>query len=167
MDKIIINDANIDIKDIKIYEKKVRAILLKDDKILVSHYGGINLLPGGKIDGLENDDEALIRELKEETGIVYDINKLKKVCLIKHYQYNFPTRNNGICNRLIDTLYYIGEYKGIDLANTKRTINEINGNFSLELIDIDDVLKNESNNPRKVFFDRENEEVIKVLRKIK
>ena len=167
MDKIIINDANIDIKDIKIYEKKVRAILLKDDKILVSHYGGINLLPGGKIDALETDDEALIRELKEETGIVYDINKLKKICLIKHYQYHYPTRNNDICNRLIDTLYYIGEYKGIDLANTKRTINEINGNFSLELIDIDDVLKNESNNPRKIYFDRENEEVIKVLRKIK
>ncbi len=167
MDTIVINDNNLKDSDINKFGNKVRAILLKDNKILVSHYGGINLLPGGKIDGLETDDEALIRELKEETGIVYDINKLKKVCLIKHYQYHFPTRNNGVCNRLIDILYYIGEYKGIDLDNTKRTVNEINGNFSLELIDIDDVLKNESNNPRKAFFDRENEEVIKVLRKIK
>lgn len=37
----------------KIFKKvgnKVRAILLSDNKILVSHYGGVVLLPGGSID---------------------------------------------------------------------------------------------------------------------
>lgn len=38
--------------------------------------GGKWDLPGGKIEVGENFDEALIREVKEETGIIIDINGL-------------------------------------------------------------------------------------------
>lgn len=77
MENIIINDSNLNNNEIQKNGNKVRAVLLSDNKILVSHYGGVILLPGGSIDKGETADDAIIRELKEETGIVYDANNLK------------------------------------------------------------------------------------------
>ena len=74
MENIIINDSNLNNNEIQKNGNKVRAVLLSDNKILVSHYGGVILLPGGSIDKGETADDAIIRELKEETGIVYDAN---------------------------------------------------------------------------------------------
>ena len=165
--EVIINDFNLKDNDIDKYSNKVRAILLSDDKILVSHYMDIYMLPGGKIDN-ESAIDALIRELKEEIGIVYKEDELNELLTIKHYQNNYPTRDDKIANRLVITNYYIGKYKGIDLDNISRTENEINGNFHLELITIDEFIKLldvKSTNPRKEYFDKENIEVVKVLKK--
>lgn len=169
MNSIIINDNNLKEEDIQAYGNKARAILLSDDKVLVSNYGGVILLPGGSIDKNETPDDAIIRELKEETGIVYDLNQLEKVLTIKYYQHDYPTRNNEIINRLMITQYYLGKYKGINLDNTRMTKKEIKDNFHLELIDIDKLLiqSNVTTNPRKEYFDRENQEVIKIIKKHK
>lgn len=169
MKRIIVNDNNLNTNDINKTASKVRAILLSDNKILVSYYGGIILFPGGSIDKGEDESIAIVRELKEETGITYNINNLCDLFLLEHYQPNYPTRNNETINRLIKTKYYLGLFKGIDLNNVSRTDNEIKGDFHLELITMDelkDSLNKESNNPRKEFFDRENNEVIKALKKI-
>ena len=47
MENIIINDSNLNNNEIQKNGNKVRAVLLSDNKILVSHYGGVILLPGG------------------------------------------------------------------------------------------------------------------------
>ena len=65
------------------------------------------------------------------------------------------------------THYYLGEFKGINLENTKRTEREKEGNFELEFADVEEILaftKESSENPRKDFFDRELKEVVKVLK---
>ena len=51
-----INDTNLNSSDIDLFRNKVRAILLFGDKLLVSFYGGIILLPGGSIDKDEITD---------------------------------------------------------------------------------------------------------------
>ena len=51
----------------------------------------------------ETADDAIIRELKEETGIVYDANNLKELLLLEYYQLNYPTRRDEVINRLIRT----------------------------------------------------------------
>lgn len=168
METVIINDTNLHDKDIQKFRNKVRVILLFQDQLLVSHYGGVILLPGGGVDKGETEDEAIIRELKEETGIVYDINMLEKILLIDYYQPNYPTRKDEVINRLIRTSFYLGHYKGINLDNINRTENEVKDNFNLELMKIDEFVKSVyelSDNPRKSFFDRENQEVIKLLKK--
>lgn len=169
MDTIVINDDNLNDNNIHKFGNKVRAILLSDDKILVSHYGGVILLPGGSIDKGENIEDAIIRELQEETGIIYDLNQLKYLLTIKYYQLNYLTRNNEYINRLMTTHYYLGHFNGIDLNNIKRTEKEIKDNFNLELISFDDLLSQSdfSDNPRKKYFDRENKEIIKVLKTYK
>lgn len=168
MKTIVINDNNLKDSDIQIFGNKVRAILLSENKILVSRYGGVVLLPGGSIDKGESDEEALIRELQEETGTSYDINQLEKLLCIKFYQPNYPTRTGELANRLITTQYYIGQFRGINLDNIRRTDSEIKGDFCLDFASVDNLLfpTEDKTNPRKEFFDRENQEVAKVLKKI-
>lgn len=170
MENIIINDSNLNNNEIQKIGNKVRAILLSDNKILVSHYGGVVLLPGGSIDIGETADDAIIRELKEETGIVYDVNSLKELLLLEYYQPNYPTRRDEVINRLIRTRFYLAQYRGIDLKSINRTENEVKDNFHLDLIELDEfasLINEASDNPRKKYFDRENQEVIKVLKKVR
>ena len=77
----------------------------------------------------ETADDAIIRELKEETGIVYDANNLKELLLLEYYQLNYPTRRDEVINRLIRTKFYFGQYRGIDLKSINRTENEVKDNF--------------------------------------
>ena len=168
METIVINGNGLNDSNINKFGNKVRAILLLENKILVSYYGGVILLPGGSIDKGETPDEAIIRELKEETGIDYDIHSLNKILTIKYCQPNYPTRNDEVINRLIVTQYYLGQFKGIDITNSKRTESEIKDDFYLQLIELDDLLKNtneSSKNPRRKYFERENQEVVKVLKR--
>ena len=170
MKTIIINDTNLHDDDIQKVGNKVRAVLLSDNKILVSHYGGVILLPGGSIDKGETEDDAIIRELKEETGIIYDIDSLKELLLLEYYQPNYPTRRDEVINRLIRTRFYLAHYRGIDLKSINRTENEVKDNFHLDLIELDEfasLINESSDNPRKKYFDRENQEVLKVLKKVR
>lgn len=168
METIVINDDNLCDKDIQKFGRKVRAVLLIDNKILVSHYGGVVLLPGGSIDEGETAIDAIIRELQEETGVLYDKDSLKEFLTLKYYQANYPTRENEVVNRLMNTIVYFGNYKGINLNNVHRTQKEIKDSFHLELMDFDvfnSSLNTESDNQRKKYFDRENKEVVRTIKR--
>ena len=168
MESIIINDDELKDQDIKMISNKVRGILVENNKLLVANYGGVYLLPGGTIEYGESRERAIIRELKEETGVSYRGIDLKNILSLIYYQKDYPIKRNKPINRLLITDYYIAEYKGYDLLNTNRTSKEIRDGFNLKLIDydeIDNLINEVSNNPRKVFFDRELKEVSKVLRK--
>ena len=141
--------------------------MIKNDKILVSHYGGVILLPGGSIDSDETPDEAIIRELREEIGINYSIDELRKYMILKYYQSNYQTRDNEIINRMIKTYYYLGDYKGIDIYKVQRTEKEMKDNFYLELLSFEELMQSlntSSDNPRKEYFDKEINEVVKSLK---
>lgn len=106
---ITINKDNLQINQIKEINQKVRAILINSkNEILVANYGGVYLLPGGKIDSTETPTNAIIRELKEETGYLYKENELQYIFTLNHYQKNYPKMKGIILNRLIKTHYYIG-----------------------------------------------------------
>ena len=64
-------------------------------------------------------------------------------------------------NRLIRTRFYLAQYRGIDLKTLIEQENEIKDNFHLDLIELDEfvsLINESSDNPRKKFFDRENQE---------
>ena len=169
MKTIIINENDIKTKDIEAVSSKVRSILVEDDKILVANYGGVYLLPGGSIEKDETKEQAILRELKEETGMKYSLKELDGLFTLKYYQKEYPVRHDEFKNRLSVTHFYLGNYKGINSYNLNRTSKEIRDGFNLRLVrinDIDSLIKEipSNNNPRKPFFDRELEEVQKVLR---
>lgn len=159
--KIIINDNNLKENEINEFSFKVRSILVNENnEILVCNYGGTYLLPGGKIDEGESQISALIRELKEETGILYDKNDLSFLCELQYYQKNYPKRDSNIkLNRLVSTYYYFGNYKNVNLDKQVLSNKEIKSNFKLELIKLDDleniVLNNHNSNPRNSYFQKE------------
>ena len=162
----LINDNNLTYDDVSEYRRKARAILIKDGMILVSRYGGVTLLPGGSIEGTELPVCAMIRELKEETGVDYLASDLNNIMTLRYFQPDYPTREGATCNRYVYTEFFLGEYKEPDLSNVSRSDKELKDNFHLELISIEDFRKSvqeDTGNPRKKFFDRENEEVISLI----
>lgn len=168
MNKLIINEHNLNNLEINKVNTKVRAILVKNNDILIANYGGVLMLPGGKIDKFETNKEALIRELKEETGIIY--NDLKELFELEYYQYQYPTREDEVINRLIKTKFYYGDFKGIDKVSRQMTEKEKKDNFELKLIDIDkifEILPTQEDNPRSEFFNRELIEAIKEYKKVR
>lgn len=59
----------------------VGALVVKDGKILMVNHKRINrydfwVAPGGGVQGIESLSEAVIREVKEETGLKVSINRL-------------------------------------------------------------------------------------------
>ena len=169
MEEIIVNKYNLKEGDINVRREKVRALLLKSNKILISHYGGTILLPGGTMEKEEFPEEALIRELREETGITYDYYDLDPLYDLVYYQRNYRERVGRTVNRIITTHYFVGDYQGIDLDKQHLTSNERKANFYLELVDMKrllQLLNEKTDNPRKKFFDREINETIKEYNKV-
>ena len=103
MEKVVINDSKINDSDVQVTLKKVRAILVNGDNVLITYYGGLVLFPGGSIEEGETTEEALVRELKEETGLDYDSSQLKPFLKLVHYQKRFPTIDGPELNRKVET----------------------------------------------------------------
>ena len=166
MKEIIINDDNLKIDDIEKIKKKARAILIKDNKILVGVYSDVVMLPGGGAEKGEDIHDTLIRELEEETGIKYNIEDFNESFNITCYQKDYPTRSGKYVNRLVSTYYFIGEFKGIDLDKINLTDEEQSVDFKIDFFtkeELRDRLYKESTNPRKPFFDREMEELLNII----
>ena len=157
---LIINDENLQINEIQEFCSKARALLIDDkNQILVANYGGVLLLPGGSIDKDETISHALIRELDEEIGQKYTEDELSYLACLNYFQANYPKRNGTFQNRLVQTHYFVGNFKGVSNEFQTLTAKEIKDNFQLELVSLDKlkkiILENENNNPRNIYFQNE------------
>ena len=86
MSNIVINDGNLDYNDLEDFKYKVRAFLVDDNNnVLIANYGHVFLLPGGSIDINENAEDAIVRELQEETGMIYQKEELDYLITIDYY----------------------------------------------------------------------------------
>lgn len=158
--EIDINDNQLSLLNIDEYSTKVRALLIDSNgNVLIANYGNVILLPGGKVDENEEVIDALLRELKEETGILYNKDELSYFLTLNYYQKDYPKRDGTLQNRLVQTHYFIGSYKSIKINSQKLTQKEQEDNFRLQLVslkDLDDmILNNQNNNPRNIYFQKE------------
>lgn len=143
-------------------KRKVRLLICNsNDEILVAHYNGIYMLPGGTLEEDEKFDKAvkkaLRREIKEEVGIDINGKPIKYFHAIKHYQENYPKVNGKVVNRLVTTTYYETKMDiNLDAVESNLTDREKEGDFHLEWIDKyklrDIVITTLSDNPRSEFF---------------
>lgn len=168
---IIINEDNLKNEEIHDFNLKARAILIDEsNRILIANYAKIILLPGGSIEKGETILEGIKRELKEEIGIVYEDEELEPIITINYYQNNYPKRDGTLKNRLVQTHYFLADYKSTNDKKQDLTESESKGNFKLELVALQDletiILENENDNPRNIYFQKELLKVIDTYKNI-
>lgn len=164
---LIINNENLEINEIDETNSKVRAILVdEENRVLIANYGGVILFPGGSIDNGENINQAIIRELCEETGTLYEEADLTFLIQLDFFQRNYIKRNGVKKNRLVKTSYFYGTYKSVELISQCLTEKEKKDGFKLQLVSLSElekmVLENHNDNPRNSYFQREMIEITKL-----
>lgn len=147
MEKILINEDNLEEKDIHGEEIRVKAFIKNsDDELLVIHNNKTYQLPGGhNVEG-ETLQESLMREIKEETGLDIEINQ-EPFMEIVEYNKNFLNTGYNISN----TIYYfeletdeLPEFSKLNLTELeKRTELKIN---YIKLDDIEKFIEESKNN---------------------
>ena len=116
--------------------KRVKALIVSSDNkiLLVNNYQDYQF-PGGHMENNETYSEALKRELLEETGIDFTIEKdIEPVLkLYRYYEEYHETKENT----LLEINYFIiRSDKYIDIDNLNLTKEEENGDFSLTYISL-------------------------------
>ena len=137
MQKLLVMDAKDYNGDMPVLEKyAVRAIILKDGlaAMQISKYGDYKI-PGGTVEPGESYEQALIREVREETGLVVDPFTITEIGEIEEIrQDQFFKGRKYICH----SLYYRCEVLP-EAVETDRTDNEISKGYKLEWNTIRDI----------------------------
>lgn len=136
MIEIVKNKSNIGEEEINNVITRVKALIItSDNKILLGHSYSEYQFPGGHVENNEELLSALKRELKEETGLVFDTDNLEAFAVLKKYFKDYP--NNGINTKLLIYYYVIKDDRVPILKNTNYTLEELEGNFSLRYVPLD------------------------------
>lgn len=111
--------------------KRVSAIIIESEKILLLHRIKPNkdyfVLPGGSVEENEDNVSALIREIKEETNLEIEIDKL------------LWQVNNAFDERT-QFIYLVSKYSGnLELGSPEKERQSVNNKYVLEWHNINDL----------------------------
>ena len=158
MKQIDFNETNLTDTEIDKVVRKVRALVINNitKQMLLVHYAGLYMLPGGSIDNGETEVEALRRELLEEAGIEEAIPYL----LINSYDRNYFDRKSGNINRLTQTTFFkVSTHQNINENKKRLTENEKEKNHTIKYMNLSVarylIETNSTDNPKRKQFDRE------------
>ncbi len=138
MKQIITNKYNLTDKDMTEVVKRVKVLFVNsNNEILLAYSHNSYQFPGGHVEENETLIQAVKREVLEETGIILVNDSLEPfACTIGYYK-DWPEESK---NRKIEIYYYeIKTDEKPNLANTKYTENEKDGNFELRYIPLTNV----------------------------
>ena len=116
MKKIVINDNNLNNDSMEMEVVRVKGLIINSKgKILLAHNNNTYQFPGGHREDDESNEECIVREIKEETGISLEIPESPFLC-IETYDNNYFDTGKKVLNRI----YY---YRFItdDMPNLEET----------------------------------------------
>ena len=148
MKTIIYNNDNLTEKDVTETIIRVKILLTNsNNEILLGYSHNEYQFIGGHVEENEDLIQTIKREIKEETGIEININKIEPFIISKGYYKDWPEKNK---NRKIEIYYYIiNTDEKPNLNNTKYTDHEKDGNFELRYINLDNIEEELINNKNK------------------
>ncbi len=129
---------NADIKDSEVTETIVRVkalIINSENKILLGHSYCEYQFPGGHVLGDETLLEALKRELKEETGLDYDVTGLEPFVHLTSYLKDYPKNGENTKHEIY--YFIINDDRIPNIKETHYTDEELDGNYVLRYIPLD------------------------------
>ena len=128
--------------------KRVKILLINSKKeILLVYSHNDYQFPGGHIEDEETYIDAVIREVKEETGIALSNITISPFALKQGYYKDWPNEGK---NRKIEIYYYeIFTDETPNLNKMKLTDNEKSGDFKLEYIPLKNIKKVLKDNAKK------------------
>lgn len=152
--KILINNEhNLEESEIDEVVKRVKVLLVNsNNELLLGYSHNTYQFIGGHVED-EELEEAIIREVKEETGIELDeLTTYNHFAVFNGYYKDWPSIGK---NRKTEIYYY--EVKTdllANLENTSYTEHEKSGNFKLKYISIDNVINELKDNAIKYGDDK-------------
>lgn len=143
MIEIIKNSKNIKEKDITDTIVRVKAMVINSkNEVLMGHSYCEYQFLGGHVEDQEDLNQALKRELLEETGLEYDINSFKPIGVLQKCLSDYP--RIGQNTKLVIYYYEIRDDRIPNICKANYTKEEKDGNFKLRYIPFDileDVIK--------------------------
>ena len=134
MKEIIYNNDNLLDEDINNEICRAKMIVENDNNELLFCMTNNNYyLIGGHLEDGETFDEAVVREIKEESGVDIPFEKREPYFSIKYYCRDYPEK--GLNTRYINNYYSIKYNLIPDMTNSSLEQGEIDGGFKLEYID--------------------------------
>lgn len=116
MKEIIINDDNLTDEDMESSVVRVKGLIINSrGKILLAHNNNTYQFPGGHVEDGEDNDQCIVREIKEETGIDVEITEPPFLC-IKTYDSNYF----GTGKKVLNSIYYY-RFLTDDMPNFQET----------------------------------------------
>ena len=139
MKEIIINEDKLTEEEVNGVVKRAKLVVenSKGELLLVKCHGNCYLI-GGHVDGEEEDNDTLIREIKEEAGIDYDPKVEEPFYSIKYYCRDYPEKGKN--TKYISNYYAVKYDLEPNTESVHLTDDEAEGNFRLEYIAKDKIL---------------------------
>ena len=139
MREIVHNKDNLKDEDVTEVVKRVKVLIVNSKKeILLGYSYHEYQFPGGHVEDKERLISAVNRELLEETGMKLEL-KIRPFAKMTNYYKDYPIKGN---NRKNEIYYYsIDSDRKINLNRTDYTDEEIDGDFVLEYVPLDEVEK--------------------------
>lgn len=144
MKKIVYNENNLKEEDIN--KEVLRAKLLiinSNDEFLLGYGHKTYQIPGGHVEENESFDQCVVRELKEETGIIIPLEERTPFLNIIYMCKDYP--NIGENTKYVANYYSIKSDLKPDLSKIDLTENEKEGMFELRYIHKDKIMEELNN----------------------
>ena len=138
MEKLITNDYNLKEEDMTELVQRVKVFMRNSKNELIMSYSNHEYhCPGGHVEEKESLDDAVVREIREETGIVLKNKTYKPFAEAIGYYKDWPEVGK---NRKIEIYYYdLLTEEEPDVNNMDLDEHEKASNFTLRKIKLDNL----------------------------
>lgn len=140
MKRIIYNKDNLSDKEINRIVTRAKVLIINsNDEILLVHTNQHYFFVGGRVEENETYEEAMVREVLEETGIDISLEKREPFFTITYMNKDYP--DSGINTKSIANYYILKCNSKPNLSKVSLTEEEKTWGFELKYIHKDNVLE--------------------------